>query len=54
VSFPDGRYHGKKIDRRVMTTQVAPTILRSLGLDPDDLHSVKLEGTQVLPGLHHD
>lgn len=35
----------------VMTTQVAPTILTSLKLDPNLLNSVKLEGTSVLPGL---
>jgi len=35
----------------VVTTQVAPTILRSLKLDPVLLHSVKLEGTPALPGL---
>jgi hypothetical protein len=40
----------------VETMQVAPTILRALGLDPDALESVRLEGTQVLPGidLSHD
>jgi predicted AlkP superfamily pyrophosphatase or phosphodiesterase len=35
----------------VATSQVAPTILRYLGLDPQSLHSVAVEGTQVLPGL---
>ncbi len=35
----------------VETTQVAPTILQSLGLDPDQLDAVKKEGTPVLPGL---
>jgi hypothetical protein len=35
----------------VETKQVAPTILQILGLDPDDLDAVKLEGTTVLPGL---
>ncbi|MGA2539381.1 MAG: nucleotide pyrophosphatase, partial [Terracidiphilus sp.] len=30
------------------TTQVAPTILTALGLDPALLDAVKLEGTQVL------
>ncbi|HWT35016.1 MAG TPA: alkaline phosphatase family protein [Paraburkholderia sp.] len=54
VSFPDGCYHGKKVERRVTTTQVAPTILRALGIEPDALHSVKVEGTRALPGLHTD
>jgi hypothetical protein len=35
----------------VVTTQVAPTILTSLKLDPMLLNSVKAEGTVVLPGL---
>ena len=35
----------------VETKQVAPTILQMLGLDPDALDAVKLEGTAVLPGL---
>jgi len=35
----------------VETTQVAPTILKLLGLDPCDLRAVQLENTQLLPGL---
>jgi len=35
----------------VATTQVAPTIVGALGLDPASLDAVKLEGTPVLPGL---
>ena len=35
----------------VETTQIAPTILQLLGLDPDALQAVQREGTQVLPGL---
>jgi hypothetical protein len=35
----------------VWTRQVAPTILRALDLDPDDLQAVQKEGTKVLPGL---
>jgi len=35
----------------VETTQVAPTILSLLGLNPASLTAVKAEGTQVLPGL---
>jgi hypothetical protein len=35
----------------VTTAQVAPTILRFLGLDPQALGSVRVEKTTVLPGL---
>jgi Type I phosphodiesterase / nucleotide pyrophosphatase len=35
----------------VETKQVAPTILRILGLDPNKLAAVQTEGTAVLPGL---
>ncbi len=35
----------------VETTQVAPTILQLLGLDPQQLKAVQIEGTQVLPAV---
>ena len=35
----------------VETMQVAPTILKALGLDPDALDAVRIEGTQVLPAV---
>ncbi len=35
----------------VETTQVAPTILKILGLDPSNLDAVRIEGTPALPGL---
>jgi hypothetical protein len=35
----------------VETAQVAPTILKILGLDPNALDAVRQEGTPVLPGL---
>nr|WP_318226672.1 alkaline phosphatase family protein [Paraburkholderia terrae]MDW3658809.1 alkaline phosphatase family protein [Paraburkholderia terrae] len=54
VAYPDGHHHERHVDRRVSTTQVAPTILRVLGLDPASLHSVRLEGTRPLPGLGED
>src|ERR1051326_7334290 len=38
----------------VETTQVAPTILNMLGLDPRSLDAVRKEGTAVLPGLRFD
>jgi hypothetical protein len=35
----------------VFTMQVAPTIVKALGLDPTQLQAVQAEGTAVLPGL---
>jgi hypothetical protein len=35
----------------VQTKQVAPTILKALGLNPRSLKAVRLENTPVLPGL---
>jgi len=35
----------------VASSQVAPTILSALGLDPESLKSVQIEKTEVLPGL---
>jgi hypothetical protein len=35
----------------VETTQIAPTILSVLGLDPGKLTAVQAEGTQAPPGL---
>ena len=43
--------HGDAVATPVSATQVAPTILSALGLNPDDLQAAKLEGTQPLPGL---
>jgi hypothetical protein len=44
-----GDDHGETIDAPVSTAQVAPTILRALGLDPRALDAVRLEGTHSLP-----
>jgi arylsulfatase A-like enzyme len=45
---------GNKVNTSaVQTTQIAPTMLRLLGLDPSALQAVRTEGTQVLPGLGH-
>ena len=38
----------------VGTNQVAPTILRALGLNPRSLDGVRLEGTSVLPDVNLD
>jgi hypothetical protein len=42
---------GRTISRHVTTTQVAPTILRALDLDPSALEAVRKEHTTTLPGL---
>jgi len=52
VSNPN--IHAKTVTSFVETTQVAPTILRILGLDPRSLDAVQVEGTPVLPGLKFD
>jgi len=44
----------RKVDDLVHTTQIAPTILRALGLHPQALDSVRQEGTRVLPDLFRD
>jgi hypothetical protein len=49
VSNPNIR--ARTITSFVETTQVAPTILKLLGLDPQSLDAVRKEGTPVLPGL---
>ena len=46
-----GLQGGRVIGSPVETTQIAPTILRLLGLDPADLSAVRAEHTAVLPGL---
>jgi len=45
------RLEAKSVDREVTNMQVAPTILRALGLRANKLEAVRLEGTRVLPGL---
>ena len=42
----------KTVEAPVQTAQIAPTILQVLGLKPNSLQSVQLEGTTVLPGLN--
>jgi arylsulfatase A-like enzyme len=39
------------VNAAVATTQIAPTILKVLGINPYELEAVSFEGTQVLPGL---
>jgi hypothetical protein len=50
VSKPD--FEASTVTSFVETTQVAPTILQALGLDPSSLDAVQQEGTPVLPGLN--
>ena len=50
VDLP-GRSTGASISTPVETTQIAPTILTLLGLDPNQLQAVQIEHTQVLPGI---
>jgi len=52
VSNPS--FEAKTVFIPVETLQVAPTVLKALGLDPNALDAVRLEGTQVLPGLDFD
>ncbi|MDE2396764.1 MAG: alkaline phosphatase family protein [Burkholderiales bacterium] len=47
VSMPG--FAQREVEAPVLTTQVAPTLLRALGLDPRLLHAVRKEGTPVLP-----
>jgi hypothetical protein len=49
VSNPGLR--GNTVTIPVTTMQVAPTILKALGLNPGALQSVQIEGTEVLPKL---
>jgi hypothetical protein len=44
--------HEATVRSFVETSQVAPTVLKLLGLDPKRLDAVRKEGTSVLPGLH--
>jgi hypothetical protein len=43
--------HHVVVGGQVETTQIAPTILQLVGLDPGALQAVQIEHTQVLP-LH--
>jgi hypothetical protein len=45
-------FHPHTVYTPVGTNQVAPTILRTLGLDPWLLDGVRLEGTSVLPDVN--
>jgi hypothetical protein len=52
VSNPD--LQARTVKTPVVTSQVAPTILKALGLEPNQLNSVRKEGTEILPLLFQD
>jgi hypothetical protein len=45
-------FNAKTVRTSVGTAQVAPTILKSLGIDPAQLLAVRVEGTPVLPDVN--
>ena len=47
--FANPSFEAKTVSAATETTQVAPTILKVLGLNPQSLESVRMEGTAVLP-----
>ena len=49
-----GRRRARRERPAVETTQIAPTILRLLGLNPQRLQAVRIEHTAVLPELGRD
>jgi type I phosphodiesterase/nucleotide pyrophosphatase len=46
--------HSRTVKTPVATSQVAPSILRALGIDPSELQAVRHEGTEILPLLFSD
>ena len=46
--FANPGFTARTVSASAETTQVAPTILAALGLNPQDLESVRIEGTTVL------
>jgi hypothetical protein len=47
-------FEPKTVHAAVGTAQVAPTILKALGINPWALGAVRAEGTSVLPAVHFD
>jgi hypothetical protein len=47
VSHPS--FHAQTVSSATTTMQVAPTIIKTLGLNPNALDAVRIEGTAVLP-----
>jgi hypothetical protein len=52
VSNPD--LHSRVVKTPVASSQVAPSILKALGINPSELQAVLREGTEVLPFLFSD
>jgi len=44
-------FQARTVKAAVGTAQVAPTVLKALGLSPSELYAVRVEGTGVLPGV---
>ena len=53
VVYAPGTVQPGQSGNGVETTQVAPTILKLLGISPIWLQAVQREGTQVLPALRN-
>ena len=49
--FANPGFKAKTVSAAAETAQVAPTILKVLGLDPQSLEAVQMEGTGVLPDV---
>jgi hypothetical protein len=49
VSAPG--HKGRTVQEQVLTTQIAPTILKTLGISWKELDAVRIEGTNPLPGI---
>jgi len=45
-------FQARTVSAAVGTAQVAPTILSALGINPQSLEAVRVEGTGVLPAVH--
>jgi arylsulfatase A-like enzyme len=45
-------FQPRLVSSDVSTAQVAPTVLKALGLNPGELQAVQLEGTSVLPSVN--
>ncbi len=50
VSHPD--FDQERVNTPVATAQIAPTILKVLGLDPNELEAVRAENTPILPDFN--
>lgn len=46
--------HARAVKTPVATSQVAASLLKALGIDPNELQAVRREGTEVLPLLFSD